>query len=498
MNDQQRIGTILWGGKWLIALSLTLSVALAVFITQHSKKVYAASAIIQVASSPSGTQQTGGDQNQGLQAAQTLATEYATLIRDRNFLSEIRPQVGHGVYTLGTLENAITASAIKDTALIKITAEEASPDLARLLDSDVANAFVKSVATDAAKRAAAQKSQIEAQISQLTGELASLGSSDAERSQSLRLARAALTQQLAQIEASGIAQANSVTLTAPPTASSAPVKPRPILNILAGVLLGLLLGVGLAWLRSRLDRGLHTAEEAEELLGVPVLAAIPLRKRFAPDDPVVGEAYDILRANLAFISMDQALQVITFTSFNPGEGKTSTVEGLAYAAVRGGMSVLIVDGDVRTASLSTNFGARAMPGLTSVIVGTSSLDEAILEIEPGLYLLPAGPTPPNPPSLLTSVRMREVVAQMREEHTLVIFDSPPVAHLADASILAAVSDGVALVGRIGVTSRADLPGAVANLRHSPTPTVGLVLLRPQLIDETYYPVAVQSRDSITA
>jgi capsular exopolysaccharide synthesis family protein len=261
-------------------------------------------------------------------------------------------------------------------------------------------------------------------------------------------------------------------------------------------MLGLLLGIGLAWLRARLDRGLHSAEEAEELLGVPVLAAIPLRKRFSPEDTVVGEAYDILRANLAFLSMDQALQVITFTSFNPGEGKTSTVEGLAYAAVRGGMSVLIVDGDVRTAALTSNFGARSMPGLTSVIVGTSSLDEAILEIEPGLYLLPAGPTPPNPPSLLSSGRMREVVAELREQHSLIIIDSPPVAHLADASILAAVSDGVALVGRVGLTARADLPLAVANLRHSPTPTVGIVLLRPQEIDETYYPVATDGRHGV--
>jgi succinoglycan biosynthesis transport protein ExoP len=126
-------------------------------------------------------------------------------------------------------------------------------------------------------------------------------------------------------------------------------------------------------------------------------------------------------------------------------------------------------------------------------VGTSSLDDALLEIVPGLSLLPAGPTPPNPPSLLSSGRMRELVGELREQHNLVIIDSPPVAHLADASILASISDGVVLVARVGVTNRADLPTAAANLRHSPTPIIGAIVLSPQMIDESYYPTHTEGR-----
>ena len=117
----------------------------------------------------------------------------------------------------------------------------------------------------------------------------------------------------------------------------------------------------------------------------------------------------------------------------------------------------------------------------------------MLEIVPGLSLLPAGPTPPNPPSLLSSGRMRELMAEVRQRHSLVIVDSPPVAHLADASILAAISDGIVLVSRVGVTNRADLPGAAANLRHSPTPIVGSIVLSPQIIDEAYYPTRTEGR-----
>jgi receptor protein-tyrosine kinase len=185
--------------------------------------------------------------------------------------------------------------------------------------------------------------------------------------------------------------------------------------------------------------------------------------------------------------------VLTLTSYNPREGKSSSVEGLAYAAVRGGLTVLMIDGDVRTRTLSTRLGHGDAPGLTTAIVGLASLDDIVIELAPGLSLLPAGPLPPNPPSLLSSNAMRDLVDDVRERHALVLIDSPPVAHLADASILAAVSDGVVVVARVGVTQRANLPAAAANLRHSPTPIVGSVLLEPRTVDETYYPAMSKGR-----
>lgn len=492
--QEQKIGTILWRGKWLILASLAVCVALAVFITKTSAKVYAANAVILV-NAPS-TQATDTFQNQ--QASQALAKTYATEITDRNFLARIQDRVANGRYSVGELKSRISASAVQDTTLVRVTVEESSPAAAASLAADVAQAFLQVVRQDALTLNNNQANEIQNQITQISNEINRLTKSgtDPEKLRSDRLAQAALTDQLAQMRGDAARQGGSVSLTAPPTASSAPIRPRPVLNIAAGVMLGLLIGVLLAWLRGRLDRALRSSDEAEELLAAPVLAAIPLRKRYSLEDSVLSEAYDVLRANLAFLSLDQAMHVVTFTSFNPGEGKTSSVEGLAYAAVRGGMRVLLIDGDVRTNSLSTQFGARGLPGLTSVIVGTSPLDEAVLEIVPGLSLLPAGPTPPNPPSLLSSGRMREVLAELREQHSLIIVDSPPVAHLADASILAAISDGVVLVARVGVTNRADLPAAAANLRHSPTPIVGTIVLSPQMIDEAYYPTRTEGRRDV--
>ena len=110
--------------------------------------------------------------------------------------------------------------------------------------------------------------------------------------------------------------------------------------------------------------------------------------------------------------------------------------------------------------------------------------------------MPAGPMPPNPPSLLSSHRMKDLVDELRGRFSLVLIDSPPVAHLADASILASISDGVAIVARVGVTARSDLVTAAANLRHSPTPIVGVVLLERRTIDETYYPAVSKGVPSV--
>ena len=494
--EDQGIANILWRGRYLILASLAVSVALAIIVTKTSTKAYEAAAIIQVSSV--NTPGNGATDPFTLQqASQVLAKTYATLIVDRSFLEKIRPKVADGRLSAATLQERVSAEAIPNTALLQLKVDGPSPGVARRLASEIANAFITSIQKGADLSTTRDRQAIEAQIASLSNQIEAIGtpSSPAKTEQraSLRAARNFLTQQLANLVATGIVRGGSVSLIAPPTGSSSPVRPRPLLNLAAGVLLGLLAGFGLAWVRARLDRRLHSAQEAEKLLNVPTLASIPIRKRFSHDDPVLGESFDVLRANLAFLSLDQKYQMITFSSYNPREGKTSTVEGLAYAAVRGGMSVLVVDGDVRTRTLSTRLNHGDKPGLTNVVAGLAELDQAIVELEPGLSLLPSGPSPPNPPSLLSSGRMRDLVAELKKEHSLIIVDSPPVANLADASILAALCDGVVFVARVGVTNRVDLAAAVATLRHIPTPVIGAVVLEPRTFDETYYPAATSRR-----
>jgi capsular exopolysaccharide synthesis family protein len=503
MQDES-ITTILWRGKALIAISVAVSVLVAVFVTSLETKVYQAKALIQVVSVSAPGKNVDPVTEQ--EAAQGLATTYATLISSPGFLERIRPNVQGGRLSVSDLNSRISADAIQTnstnstpTNLIQLTATGHSPAAASALARAVATSFLSKVKTDARARTLAQQAQLQDEITALSSQIYSLrltpqNAATVEKLAALRSARSALSAQYAVLVSNGAAQAGSVAMPSPPYAASSPIRPRKLLNLIGAVLFGLLLGCGLAWLRARLDRGLHSPEEAEKLLSVPVLASVPVRKRFSATDPVVTEAYDVLRANLAFVSVDNNLRVVTFTSFSPREGKTATVEGLAHAAVRGGMDVLVIDADVRTGMLSTNLGCGNHAGLSDLIVGDNKSSEAIVEVEPGFSFLPAGRMPPNPPSLLASGRMADLMGWLRERHALVIIDSPPVANLADPAILAALSDGVVLVGRVGLTNRADLVAAAANLRHTPTPILGAVILEPRAVSEAYYATRPESPD----
>src|SRR5207247_3444798 len=133
---------------------------------------------------------------------------------------------------------------------------------------------------------------------------------------------------------------------------------------------------------------------------------------------VTREAYDVLRTNLTFLSLEQPLAVLTVTSYESGEGKTATAEGLAYAAMRRDLNVLLVDGDLRTGALSARLSAAQAPGLVNLIVlgrgrrEDPDLKSTLRQVAPGLSLLPAGPAPPNPPSVLASPKMSELIKKL--------------------------------------------------------------------------------------
>jgi capsular exopolysaccharide synthesis family protein len=246
-------------------------------------------------------------------------------------------------------------------------------------------------------------------------------------------------------------------------------------------------GVGAAWLRSVLDRQLHSSDEIEALAEAPLLASVPLRRDAGADDLVTREAYDLLRTNLSFISIESPLSVVTITSSVSGEGKTATAEGLAHAATRRDLRVLLIDGDLRTGALSERLGAGGRPGLVNVVAAQAAPETVLVDIAHNLTLLPAGPMPPNPPSVLASAAMARLVAGLREGFDLIVIDSPPVGHLADAALLAALSDGSILVARAGYTDRSAIVSAAAALERTPVPIVGAVVFERRSLDPVYYP-----------
>lgn len=495
-NNNQKIGPILWRGKFIILASTVAMILLAAVYTARSAKVYEATAILQVSIPNQAVNADTTSANQG------LAQNYATLLVSPGFLDKVRSQIDHGRLSTTALESRLSATAVPQTALVDLHSTGPSPRSAERLGQEVASAFLANLQSEAGSAAAQQQNQIEQTIVELSNRIASLQSSPkagepsvSSQITSLRASRAALITQSASLVANGLAQGTSATLSAPPAAASSPIKPRRSLNLIAGLVLGLLLGIGLTWLREVLRPGLRTAEEAAaQLGGVPVLASIPLRPRVAAEDPAISEAYDVLQTNLFLAMRNGDLSVVTVLGPNPRVGKTSVVAGLAKVGARGGRNMLIVDGDMRAGSLSSHFGYGTEPGLVELLQGAIDLDDAFVALEPGLSLLPTRQSPINPPSLLSGERMRTLSAELRERFDVVLIDSPPIAGLADGLILASLSDAVVMVTRTGLTRREDLTTAAASLQQSRAPIAGLVVFEERTV-ESYYPVG-RPRDTV--
>jgi receptor protein-tyrosine kinase len=258
-------------------------------------------------------------------------------------------------------------------------------------------------------------------------------------------------------------------------ANASPISPKKSLNLIAGLVLGLILGIALAWLHHQLRSAVRSAEEAAATVNLPVLASIPLKQRLSDDEPAVAEAYRILATNLSFAIGQTDASLITILGYNPAEGKSSVVLGVGEASASRDREVLIVDSDMRAATLSRRLSLQDRPGIVDFLQGVIDPETAIVRIGEGLSLLPGRPSRINAASLLAGGALGTLAAELRSRFDLVVFDSPPISGLADGLILASLSDLTILVARAGLTKPADLRSATSMLTQSYTPIAGLVV-----------------------
>jgi len=242
-------------------------------------------------------------------------------------------------------------------------------------------------------------------------------------------------------------QAVSVKQVAEP--SAAPARPRVALNMALGALVGLVVGVGLAFFIEYLDTSVKTMDDVEALLGVPVLAIIPqniqILHRETGDTPD-AEAYRILRTNIEFNRKSPDAKTISIVSGGPGEGKSTTLVNLAFIAAQGGYSTLIVDADLRRPVQHAMFEVGNKTGLTNYLTTEMPLENVILPTKvPNLSLIPSGPLPSDAVGILNSQRMSDLIAELKSRYDIVFFDSPPMLGVSDASVLASEVDQTIIV-----------------------------------------------------
>jgi capsular exopolysaccharide synthesis family protein len=242
---------------------------------------------------------------------------------------------------------------------------------------------------------------------------------------------------------------------------------NPIQTIVLGLLLGIVLGVGLALLREQADRRLHRADQVSAAFEAPVLTTVPRNRKlkrnkpFADLPPEVAEAFRMLQMNLRF-GQDGPVQSVLVTSSRSREGKTTIAWNLASAAASAGLSVALIEADLRRPSLAQRYGVEPSPGLSEALLGEAAVGDTLqtVQMHPEgsqngqsrpLHVVAAGRVPANPSALMQSSIMLRILDVLRRHHDLVVIDTPPLAHVADAISLLRHVDGVLVCASVSST-----------------------------------------------
>jgi capsular exopolysaccharide synthesis family protein len=262
-----------------------------------------------------------------------------------------------------------------------------------------------------------------------------------------------------------------------------PARPLRAQVLAIALAIGLMAGLGAALLLDWMDHRIRSAAEVESLLGLPILGAVPhmLGKRSPIErgqeihlypKSEVAESYRTIRTGIRFGITDASSKTLLVTSPSPGDGKTTVASNLAIAIAQTGKRVLLVDADCRRPMVQRIYSLKEDIGLSSVLTGESELAASIQHSSTdNLDILPCGPLPPNPAEMLNSEAFTSLLRELSTQYDQVVVDSPPVAPVTDARILAAACDATVLVIRAEKTSR-----RVAEHARDALASVGAVLL----------------------
>jgi capsular exopolysaccharide synthesis family protein len=463
--DLREFLDILRRRKWAVGLTTVLVAVLALGLVYRRTPLYVSQAQVEV--EPADTAQQSQDIN--------METE-ATRVTQEQIASLAAPAMGLDADSSLQLAKAaenVQVSVPTDTTYLDISCSASSPSRARTCAAAFANAYVQDRTNGAQDRYSVQIAAITKKIRLANRQLDELErqspDSAAERKDLQRridgqnqiiLAAQSLAFALPSPNPTAAVVSRSATLPSMPGN-----KPYALTGLLA-TLLGLVLGVGLAFVRERLDERIRDGAGFEKALGGPVLATVPhvkglqrkqdarLITRDAPGSPA-AEAYRTARPALLHLVQTRSVKVVAVAGPGAGEGKTTTSANLAVALARGGERVVVVCCDLRKPRLSLFFeGVKGEMGLSDILNTRISWRDALRETDfDGLFIIPGGTVPENPSELLGTSDMKRLLSELRGAFDLVLLDTAPALISADTITLVPATDGVVIVADASKTRR---------------------------------------------
>ena len=295
----------------------------------------------------------------------------------------------------------------------------------------------------------------------------------------------ALLQRYKEIGIAGGVGTNNVSIVDPARVPSSPVSPNLPLNIVLSLLIGTVIGVGLALLADQLEDSAVMPEEFEDKLGIPLLGSTPKTNRGDKEmelltDPktALSESYFSALTGLRFSTSHGTPKSLVVTSSQASEGKTTTSYAIAAGLARVGLRVLLIDFDLRNPSIHKLHGQVNEGGTSNLLVGEGSIAQYAQGCDvPNLDLVSAGPIPPNPAELLAGDGFERILSQALQEYDHVVVDAPPVLGLADAPLLARSAEGTVFVMEAGRTKASQARAAVKRLLAVRANVIGAILTK---------------------
>jgi len=294
-----------------------------------------------------------------------------------------------------------------------------------------------------------------------------------------------------------------------------PARPSIPRNMEFALLIGLVVGVVIAFGLEALDTTVKTPDQAASISGLPILGVIPLQSAYGAVTTIskayllkkvprnnisprplisylepqseIAEAYRALRTSILLSSPSHPPRSILVTSSVPQDGKTMTCINIAIVLAQQGKRILLVDADMRRPHIHRAFGLNSQMGLSNILTGSLNVNDAIqATVQPNLFVIPAGPIPPHPAELLSSPLMQDLLRKLRDDYDHVIVDSPPVISVTDPVLLSVQTDAVLLIIRSGQTTAAHVRRARSLLQSVNAGLLGVVVNAADLGSPDYY------------
>lgn len=481
--------------KWTIILAVATLTITALVVSLLQAPVYEGEAKILIAEKSSGADIFG---SLGLDVSSQPERGLQTQVQ----LMQVRPLLENTIRRLDLgvtpeeLAKRVTVAAVGQTNIVSVTAQDGSAERAAEIANTLADEFVmwsrdakREAINSAAVEVEARLETSKQEILDLGRKIKAQGKSD-DLSAELAIATGNYTTLAAKLEELRISaqlEEGSGRVVSPAAVSAEPVEPSPLRNTVLGLVVGLVFGLGMAFLYEYLDNTIKSSEETERILGAPVLGVIPAEK-YGKDEKrrttiltnpggAAAESFRVLRNNLDFVNFEHNIKTVLITSAAPSEGKSTVAANLAASMAQAGKKVVLLATDFRKPTTQQFFGVRNIIGLSDVLTGEHSLKSALQHPIEGLELmvLTSGKLPPNPSELLGSEKMKALIEELEAWADWVIIDSPPLLAVADGSAVARHTDGVLLVTKAGESTREAGKSAKAMLENAGAHVIGCVV-----------------------